>query len=107
MNQIFIYFSSASSVRERHSALVLHIGTFAEEDEAYKLLNSLSMSLPFVVMITCILDALLASVYLKWLHPWKILLAEVSSLWLEFQLFNSLPVRDQNSGSLRRMMTKE
>ena len=94
-------------MRKRHSVLVLHIGTFAEEDEAYELLNSLSISLPFVVMITCVLDALLAAVYLKWLHPWRILLAEVSSLWLEFHLFNSLPVRDQNSGSLRRMMTKE
>ena len=92
-------------MRKRHSVLVLHIGTFAEEDEAYELLNSLSMSLPFVIMITGLLDALLASVYLKWLHPWRILL--VSSLWLEFHLLNSLPLRDQNSGSLRRMMKKE
>merc|ERR550517_974032 len=67
---------TATNVRKRHSVLVLHIGTFAEEDEAYELLNSLSMSLPFVVMITGLLDALLASVYLKWLHPWRILLAE-------------------------------
>ena len=73
-------------MRERHSVLVLNIGTFAEEDEAYELLNSLSMSLPFVVMVTCVLDALLAAVYLKWLHPWRILLQEVNSLWLEFQL---------------------
>ena len=94
-------------MRKRHSVLVLHIGTFAEEDEAYELLNSLSMSLPFVVMITCVLDALLAAVYLKWLHPWRILLAEVSSLCLEFHLLNSLPVRNQNNGSLRWMMKKE
>ena len=67
-------------MRERHSVLVLNIGTYAEEDEAYELLNSLSMTLPFVVMVAWILDALLAAVYLKWLHPWKILLAEVSSL---------------------------
>ena len=80
-NLAYLFSSSASNVRKRHSVLVLHIGTFGEEDEAYKLLNSLSMSLPFVVMITCVLDALLAAVYLKWLHPWKILLAEVSSLW--------------------------
>ena len=95
-----MFSSSASNVRKRHSVLVLNIGTFAEEDEAYELLNSLSMSLPFVVMITCLLDALLAAVYLKWLHPWRILLQEVSSVWLEFQLFNSLPVRNQNNGSL-------
>ena len=70
--------SSAYKVGERHSLLVLNLGTFAEEDEAYELLNSLSISLPFVVMITCLFDALLAAVYLKWLHPWKILLQEVS-----------------------------
>ena len=71
---------------ERHTVLVRNIGTFEEEDEAYELLNNFSTSLPFVVMVTCILDSLLAAVYLKWLHPWKILLQEVSSLWLEFQL---------------------
>ena len=93
--------SSASKVTERHSVLVANIGTFAEEDEAYNLMNSLSMSLPFVVMVTWILDALLAAVYLKWLHPWKILLQEVSYLWFKFQLLNSLPFRNQNNGILR------
>ena len=94
-------------MRERHSVLVLNIGTFAKEDEAYELLNGLSTSLPFIVIVTSVLDALLAAVYLKWLHPWKILLAEVSSLWLEFQLLYSLPVRNQNDGSLRWMMKKK
>ena len=102
-----MFSSSASKVRERHSVLVLNIGTFAEEDEAHELLNSLSMSLPFIVMVIWILDALLAIVYLKWLHPWKILLQEVSSLWLEFQLLNSLPVRNQNNGGLRCTTKKE
>ena len=72
--------SSASKVTERHLVLVNNIGTFAEEDEAYELLNKLRISLPFVVMITSFFDALLAAVYLKCLHPWKILLQEVSSL---------------------------
>ena len=71
-------FFSAFKVRERHSVLLLNIGTFAEEDKAYELLNNLSMSLPFVVMIVWIFDALLGAVYLKWFHPWKILLQEVS-----------------------------
>ena len=71
-------FFSASKVRERHSVLLLNIGTFAEEDEAYELLNNLSMSLAFFVMIVWIFDALLRAVYLKWFHPWKILLQEVS-----------------------------
>ena len=93
-------------MRERHSVLVLNIGTFAEEDEAHELLTNLSTSLPFVTIVIWILDALLAVVYLKWLHPWKILLQEVSSLWLEFQLLNSLPVRNQNNGILRCTMKK-
>ena len=72
--------SSASKVKETHSVLVLHIGTFAEEDEAYKLLSNLSILLPLTVLITGLLDALVAAIYLKWLHPWKILLQEVSFL---------------------------
>merc|ERR1719500_429587 len=72
---------TASKVSERHSVLVRNIGTFAEEDEAYELLNNLSMSLPLVVIVTWIFDALLAGVYLKWLHPWKILLQEEPEQW--------------------------
>ena len=64
---------------EKHSALLLNIGTYPEEDAAYKLLNNLRMALPLVVVVTWVLDALLAAAYLKWLHPWKIILQEVSS----------------------------
>ena len=73
---------------ERHSVLVDNIGTFAEEDEAYELLNSLIISLPIVAMVTWVLDALLGVVYLKWFHPWKILLQEFSSLQFQFRLCN-------------------
>ena len=73
-------------MRERHSALVLNIGTFAEEDKAYELLNSLSIFLPIVVMVIWIFDALLAYVYLKWFHPWRIILQEVSSLGSDFRV---------------------
>ena len=59
-----MFSSAASKVRERHSVLVLNIGTYAEEDEAYELLTSLSMSLPSVLMVIWILDALLAALYL-------------------------------------------
>ena len=98
--------SSASKVSERHSVLVLNIGTFAEEDEAYELLNNLSVSLPLVVIVTCILDALLAGVYLKWLHPWKILLQEVSSPFFDVFLLKPLPLRSPTGGRLRRRTTQ-
>ena len=71
----------------RHSALVLNIGTFAEEDEAYELLENLILSLPFTVMVTSVLDAMLAAVYLNWLHPWRIILEEVSLFNLCFYCF--------------------
>ena len=71
--------SAASKVREKHSALVNNIGTYDEEDEAYELLYLLSQSLQFIVIIAAVFEALLAAAYLKWHHPWKILLQDVSS----------------------------
>ena len=64
---------------EKHLTLRDNIGTFAKEDEAFDLLNRLSWQLPIFVIISAILDLVLAFVYLKWLHPWKIILQEVSS----------------------------
>ena len=63
---------------EKHLVLVDNIGTYAKEDEAYELLNSLSIALPLVVTATVVFDALLAIAYLKWFHPWRIILQEVS-----------------------------
>ena len=57
------------------------------------MLNILSVSLPFVIMITTAFDALLAGVYLKWFHPWKIILQEVFSSLL-FVLYNFLQEPD-------------
>ena len=66
-------------MREKHLTLRDNIGTFAKEDEAFDLLNRLSWQLPIFVIVSAILDLVLAFVYLKWLHPWKIILQEVSS----------------------------
>ena len=66
-------------MKEKHLVLVDNIGTYAKEDKAYELLNSLSIALPLVVIITAVFDALLAVVYLMWFHPWKIILQEVST----------------------------
>ena len=67
------YSSLASNVRRKHTVLVLTIGTFAEEDESYKLLNRLSVSIPFIVIV----DALLVAAY----------------LWIIGQEVKSLPVK--------------
>ena len=71
-------------MREKHWALQDNIGTYAEEDEALDLLTRLSWQLPFFVIASAMLDLVLAFVYLKWLHPWKIILQEVSSKSLLF-----------------------
>ena len=65
-------------------ALRDNIGTFAKEDEAFDLLTKLSWQLPFFVISSAIVNLVLAFVYLKWLHPWKIILQEVSSKSLLF-----------------------
>ena len=75
---------AASKVGERHSALVQNIGTYATEDEAYERLNTLCIALPLTVFFTWVLDALLAAAYLKWFHPWRILLQEVTAFLIQF-----------------------
>ena len=64
-------------MREKHLALRDNIGTFAKEDEAFDLLTRLTWQLPIFVFTSAILDLFLAIVYLKWLHPWKIILQKV------------------------------
>ena len=64
-------------MREKHLALLVNIGTFAEEDEALDLLTMLTWLLPVIIVTSAALDLVLAVVYLKWLHPWKIILQEV------------------------------
>ena len=65
-------------MREKHLTLRDIIGTFAKEDEAFDLLTRLSWQLPIFVIASAFLDLVLAYVYLKWLHPWKIILQKVS-----------------------------
>ena len=62
---------------EKHLALRDNIGTYDKEDEAFDLLTRLNWLLPFIVITSGILDLVLAFVYLKWLHPWKIILQKV------------------------------
>ena len=68
---------SASKVTEKHLALRDNIGTYAKEDEAFNLLTRLNWQLPILVFTSAILDLFLAITYLKWLHPWRIILQEV------------------------------
>ena len=62
---------------KKHLALRNNIGTYDKEDEAFDLLTRLNWKLPIFVISSAILDLLFAVVYLKWLHPWKIILQKV------------------------------
>ena len=87
---------------ERHFLLRDNLGTFAKEDEAYELLIKLRWLLPTLAISFAIVDLFLAVVYLKWLHPWRIILQEVRS---EFVSFFSLQLgkmfRSQKAGNVR------
>ena len=80
-------------MRERHFLLLSNIGTFAKEDEAYELLNILTIALPLVAMVSWVADSLLAVVYLKWFHPWKIILQEEVSYFV-FVYSYQLPFKE-------------
>ena len=64
-----------------------NIGTFAKEDEAFDLLTKLRWQLPILLVSFAIVDLVLAFVYLKWLHPWKVILQEVC--WKSNNSFSS------------------
>ena len=81
-----------------------NIGTYATEDEAYETLNTLCIALPLTVFFTWVLDALLAAAYLKWFHPWKILLQEVGGIFRPKFLLALLRV--QRYGRQKQMMRK-
>merc|ERR1719471_2140693 len=74
-------FVTTHKVTEKHLALRDNIGTYEEEDKAFNLLTWLSWHLPVFVVASALLDLLLAVVYLKWLHPWKIILQEEPEKW--------------------------
>jgi len=74
-------FVTTSNVREKHLLLRDNIGTFSKEDKAFDLMTRLSWQLPIFVIISALLDLVLAFIYLKWLHPWKIILQEEPEKW--------------------------
>ena len=91
-------------MREKHLALLDNIGTFAEEDEAFDLLTMLTWLLPVIIVTSAALDLVLAVVYLKWLHPWKIILQEVCYHQVVFLIccMNKTTFRNQIIGTRKR-----
>ena len=67
-------------IQTRHEFFVAHIGAFKEEQNAFDLLTSLSWQLPLFMAASALVDLLLVLVYMKWLHPWRDILQDVSRI---------------------------
>ena len=74
IDQFFSF--TAENVNERHELLLVTIGTFPEEDDAYWAVTTLSWALPMILVISTILDSILVWVYMKYAHPWKDILVD-------------------------------
>ena len=55
----------------RHTLVKGAIGAFPEEEYAYWLVNTLSWSLPLMIVLGAIVDVLLVYIYMRFAHPWK------------------------------------
>ena len=55
----------------RHTLVKGAIGVFPEEEYAYWLVNTLSWSLPLIIVLGAIVDVLLVYIYMRFFHPWK------------------------------------
>ena len=61
----------AYNVNMRHTLVKGAIGAFPEEEYAYWLVNTLSWSLPLMIILGAIVDVLLVYIYMRFAHPWK------------------------------------
>ena len=62
---------TAYNVNMRHTLVKGAIGAFPEEEYAYWLVNTLSWSLPLMIVLGAIVDVLLVYIYMRFAHPWK------------------------------------
>ena len=67
---MFQFLFSGYNVKVRHQLLLVAIGTFEEENEAYVLISWLLWVLPMTVTIAALMDAILVYCFMKWFHPW-------------------------------------
>ena len=63
-------------MKARHELLLVSIGTFPEEDEAYQRVMKLLWALPLIVILSGVMDIFFIFIYMKCVHPWKIILVE-------------------------------
>ena len=61
-------------MKERHELLLGAIGVFKEEEDAYQLATKFTWILPVVILCGGLVDLALIVVYMKFAHPWKVIL---------------------------------
>ena len=59
------------NIRERHHLIKPAIGVHPREQESYDLATSLLYATPCVVIISAVLDQILITIYMNWIHPWR------------------------------------
>ena len=66
--------SLAFKIQERHLLILPAIGVFQQEEEAYMLVTRMRWLLPVLVLVLAVLDLILMMAYMKFFHPWKMIL---------------------------------
>ena len=69
MNHTF--FLSAIKIRARHHLILPAIGAHPREQQSYDLATALLYATPCAVFTSAILDQILITVYMNWVHPWR------------------------------------
>ena len=59
------------NIRARHHLIKPAIGVHQREQESYDLVTSLLYAMPCVVIFSAILDQIIITVYMNWVHPWR------------------------------------
>ena len=66
-----VFILTAQNVNNRHTLVKGAIGVFPEEEYAYWLMNTLSWSLPLMIILGAIVDVILVYIYMRYTHPWR------------------------------------
>ena len=69
VNETFLI--AATKIRARHHLILPAIGVHPREQQSYGIATFLLHATPCMVIGWAILDQVLITVYMNWVHPWK------------------------------------
>jgi hypothetical protein len=76
-------------VLERHDLILATVGAKDAEVRAASTMTLLMWLLPLIMVLGAAVDLALMVAYLKWLHPWKIILQQVRLFMYYLSQFNN------------------